>query len=252
MSLYQHFARIYSAGPYTTYSQNMAELLPGVLARYQAPGGGQLLDIACGEGTFAVAAARQGWQVSGVDQSADMLALARERATQSGLEIELQQVDMRQLDFDSRFDLATCWYDSLNYILKGDDLQLVFQRVARALKPRGWFIFDMNTLYGLAVVWQRQPSYVEQESADLMEIHENAFDYEQQIASQRIIAYTRKGELWERMEEIHQERSYPLSSVDEWLKQAGFELVACLGDLRQDKSPEISSPRVWYILRKGN
>mgnify|MGYP001165615625 FL=1 len=249
MSLYQQFAKVYASG-YRGYSQTMAELLPAVIRHYHLAPGERLLDIACGEGSFAVAAAQQGWQVVGVDQSCDMLDLARAHALEAGVSAEFSCMDMRELDFSGQFDLATCWYDSLNYMLTAEDLGNAFKGVARALKPGGHFLFDMNTVYGLAVSWPRQPNAVRQDTPDLMEIHQTRYDHEAQIASVRIVAFLRKGDLWDRMEEVHQEKAYPVSTVQALLEAAGFEVAATLGNLREFIPLQLDSPRMWWLARK--
>ena len=58
MSFYNKFAYFYTKGQYPQYSEKMVELLPPVLARFDAQPQ-TILDIACGEGSFAVAMAKR-------------------------------------------------------------------------------------------------------------------------------------------------------------------------------------------------
>jgi 2-polyprenyl-3-methyl-5-hydroxy-6-metoxy-1,4-benzoquinol methylase len=98
MSIYNEFAYVYHQGPYPAYSLRMAELLPAVLDRFgchpQA-----LLDLACGEGSFAITLAKQGKQVTGVDASTRMLQIARIKAAEGGVNVQFIEMDMRSLDF---------------------------------------------------------------------------------------------------------------------------------------------------------
>jgi ubiquinone/menaquinone biosynthesis C-methylase UbiE len=153
MSFYNKFAYFYTKGPYPKYSQRMVELLPPVLARFDAQPQ-TILDIACGEGTFAVAMTKKGFRVTGFDRSPQMLEFARERAERENAKVEFLHQDMRSLAFDEQFDLVTCWFDSLNYVLELEGIQKTFVDVHRALRKAGLFVFDMNTVYGLAVDWQ--------------------------------------------------------------------------------------------------
>jgi len=68
MGVYENFAYFYAKGPYTKYSKRMAELLPAVLERFGAKPQ-KILDIACGDGTFAVTMAKKGFKVKGIDIS---------------------------------------------------------------------------------------------------------------------------------------------------------------------------------------
>jgi SAM-dependent methyltransferase len=249
MGIYAEFARVYAQGPYRRYSADMAGLLPAALDRFAAQPQ-TVLDLACGEGTFALAMARQGFQVTGVDQSAQMLELAREQAAREGLNVEFALQDMRTLPFADRFDLVTCWYDSLNYLLQVADLERTFAGVHQAVRADGLFVFDMNTLYGLAVHWQRQACYVQQDTPALLEIHRTGYDYERDIATVHITAFVREGDTWRRLDEEHSERGYPLEEIRRCFRAAGWQELACWGSLREMSALQPDSGRVWFVLRK--
>lgn len=250
MPLYNRFAEIYARGPYLAYANGMVESLPRLLTQFHIPTSpGRLLDVACGEGTFAVALAKQGWRVTGIDLSPQMLALARERARDAGVTARFQQKDMRRLTYDNEFNLVTCWFDSLNYLLEEDDLLLTFNGIARALKPGGWFIADMNTRIGLIVGWMQQKEYIQQDTPDLMEVHKHSFDYERMIASVHITAFLNKGGGWERIDETHQERAYSLETIKECLRSAGLEVAGMIGSLNDLTPVNAESRRVWLVAR---
>lgn len=249
MEIYQKFARFYAAGPYPEYSRRMAELLPPVLERFGAKPK-TLLDLACGEGTFAVIMAQRGFKVTGVDASSEMLRFARKKAEEAGVEVQLIKQDMRTLSLPEKFDVVTCWYDSLNYLLEWEELAQTFANVARVLNPGGLFIFDMNTIYGLAVSWQRQqPAYVEQDTGELFEVHRTSYDYERNIATLKITGFIREGEVWRRIDEEHRERGYTLSEIRKALRQAKLAELACFGSLREMAESKPDSPRVWFVAQ---
>jgi len=184
MTIYGAFADLYAKGPYPEYSVHMAEMLPTVFERIGARPQ-SILDVACGEGAFAVKVAKAGFTVTGIDLSDAMLRFARKRAKEEAVDVEFSLQDMRCLPFEESFDLVTCWYDSLNYLLILDDLEKTFTGAARALKKGGFFIFDVNTVYGLAVLWQQESCYIQQDNPDLLEIHRTSFDFETNIATLR-------------------------------------------------------------------
>jgi SAM-dependent methyltransferase len=73
--------------------------------------GERVLDVACGNGNAALAAARRFCQVIGVDYVPALLERARERAKAEGLEVDFQEADAEDLPFaDDSFDavLSTC------------------------------------------------------------------------------------------------------------------------------------------------
>jgi SAM-dependent methyltransferase len=113
--------------------------------------GGTLLDVACGTGkSFAPFLAR-GFRVTGVDASAAMLATAARRAP----EVALARADMRDLPAFGRFDLVTCFDDSLNHLLDEHDLVAAFRGMAASVARRGLIAFDLNTLLAYRTTFAR-------------------------------------------------------------------------------------------------
>ncbi|MBP9041426.1 MAG: class I SAM-dependent methyltransferase [Anaerolineaceae bacterium] len=252
MKTYDRFAKIYAEGRYPNLSQAMAEIFPTVMQQYKIPSNGskRLLDIACGEGSFAVSMAKKGWNVTGIDQSEEMLRLARHRASQTKVKVDFINQDMRFIDFSSQFDIATCWFDSLNYLITNDDLQSAFNNISRALKPNGWFLFDMNTVYGLAVTWQKKSCAVEQETSDLLELHRTSYNYEKRLACLTITWFVKVDDRWEKFEEKHTERAFSIEEIEKCLEYAGFHIVDKLGRLDPFTPLQPNSSRVWFIARK--
>lgn len=249
MSVYEKFAHFYAKGPYPQYSKRMAELLPTVLQRFGAKPQA-ILDLACGEGAFAVTMAKKGFQVTGVDLSSQMLQIAGECAKKEKVNVEFVLQDMRSLLFEERFDLVTCWYDSLNYLLELEDLEQTFTGVHSALKKGGLFIFDMNTIYGLAVNWQEHPWNVQQDTSELFEIHNPSYDFEKKIATLRITGFMKQGNDWIRIDEEHKERGYSLEEIRQCLRNADLKELACWGSLQEMSEPKPDSGRVWFIMQK--
>ncbi|WP_369039009.1 class I SAM-dependent methyltransferase [Stenotrophomonas maltophilia] len=93
----------------------------------------ELLDIGCGTGASVLAAAqaRPGARCTGVDISAPMLALARQRAAGLGLDIDFIVADAQRHRFDSaRYD----WVQSRLGVMFFDDTQAAFANLHRAAR----------------------------------------------------------------------------------------------------------------------
>jgi len=250
MAVYNRFASIYQRDPYLRFSQSLAE---SILPQYLTELGikpRDLLDVACGEGSFAVAMAQHGCQVTGIDQSPQMIELAQERARDADVQVEFRVEDMRSLSFQNKFDLVTCFFDSLNYLLTIKGLQDAFQNMYDALRPGGFYIFDMNTIYGLAVDWMREQTYIQNEKDDFIELHRQDFDYENLIATMAVTVFQKQGDLWSRFDETHQERGYPIADIQFLLNEIGFEIIGMYGKLSKRSEIQTTSPRMWFSARK--
>src|SRR5919198_851041 len=63
-----------------------------------------ILDLGCGTGNHSIRLARRGYDVSGVDLSPDMLAIAAEKSAAAGTSIAFSRGDVRRVDLGRTFD----------------------------------------------------------------------------------------------------------------------------------------------------
>lgn len=105
--------------------------------------GNRLLDLGCGAGRHAIELAKRSYDVTGVDVSPFMLAEARKRAAEAGVEVTFIQLDLSDLGSALRgtsFDAAICLCESGLGVL-GEEADFRFlQDVHRLLKPGGGFV----------------------------------------------------------------------------------------------------------------
>jgi SAM-dependent methyltransferase len=103
----------------------------------------RVLDLCCGQGRHAVALAKRGCRVVGVDRSESLLDRARRAAAEEGAEVEYVRSDMREIDFDGEFDAVINMFTAFGYFDSDAQDLLVLRAVARALKPGGKFLIDL-------------------------------------------------------------------------------------------------------------
>ncbi len=98
--------------------------------------GARVLDAGCGPGRHALALARRGIAVVGVDLSPEFVALARAKA--GDLPVEFRTGDVRSLTYASEFDAVLCLCQGGFGLLGGGDDELaVVERFATSLRPGG-------------------------------------------------------------------------------------------------------------------
>ena len=96
--------------------------------------GQRVLDVACGSGNTAIAAARRKCQVTGVDYVPALLSRARERAAVEGLEINFQEGDAEDLKFpDASFDVVLSTFG----VMFAPNQQQAAAEMLRVCKPGG-------------------------------------------------------------------------------------------------------------------
>jgi SAM-dependent methyltransferase len=104
---------------------------------------GPLVELAVGTGRVAIPVARAtGRRVLGIDSSAGMLAQARVRAVEEGVELDLREADIRELELDEPAALIYCPGRSLLHLPTWADRRRCFERVAASLQPDGRFAWN--------------------------------------------------------------------------------------------------------------
>jgi len=114
--------------------------------------GRRLLDVGCGDGMYLVEAARRGAQVSGVDMSQAMLIVARRRAADASVKVELNRGDIQALPFeDDTFDIVT----AITVLCIAPDPQQAVDEMARVLTPGGRLVIGELGRWNTWAAWRR-------------------------------------------------------------------------------------------------
>lgn len=223
---YAQLARVYDLMGADEHSVMMTEYCQKIFQRFKIRPK-NVLDLCCGTGTALEIFADWGYTVAGLDQSAAMLAVAAKKL--KGRKIKLYQKSLpkfKLLDAHGkstcRFDLVTCFYDSLNYLKNARELKASFRSVFEHLEPGGWFIFDMNTEASLRILWGGQIYAGAMD--DIAWIWRNNFIEKKNAAECETTCFYKVGKMWDRFDEVHVERAYENAQIIEMLEAVGFDV----------------------------
>jgi SAM-dependent methyltransferase len=101
--------------------------------------GQRVLDVACGTGVVSVTAARLGAQVTGLDLTPELLAVARENARIAAVAIEWHEGDVEQLPFETdTFDVVVSQFGHMF----APRPEVAIAEMLRVLKPEGVIAFS--------------------------------------------------------------------------------------------------------------
>ncbi|HEY8446477.1 MAG TPA: class I SAM-dependent methyltransferase [Thermomicrobiales bacterium] len=225
---YSRYAEVYDKIGQRVFGEHIAEAtLAWLSERGVQPR--RIADLACGTGAATLVFAAIGATVYGVDRSPEMLAVAAKVMTDAGLSVEWLCQDIRDLCLPEPVDLATCFFDSVNYLTEDGDLPRFFARVHHALVPGGYFVFDLNTRRRLADAWG-DACIIAADREDLFGIYRSWFDPATDLSPLQLTFFVRDDSqpsesCWVRFDEEHVERAYALADVAAWLADAGFDVV---------------------------
>jgi SAM-dependent methyltransferase len=229
MSEYDPFAAIYDQ-----WSAHMTEDVPFYVALAREADG-PIVELAVGTGRVAIPVATEtGKPVIGVDLSPAMLAVARERATEARVDLDLRLQDMRDFKLDEPAALVYSPFRSVLHMPTWADKRRVFEGVTASLQPGGrfaWnaFVFDHEIASRLHGQHQEEPL-----PHTVTQVpHESRVDIE--LDSGAAVS------LW-------------WATRNEWLgliDVAGLEVEALYGDFERGAFDEDSREFVWVARKPG-
>jgi ubiquinone/menaquinone biosynthesis C-methylase UbiE len=249
--MYERYAAVYDGSGQVRYALLAAPYIHELLQSHPLSGR-RAIDIACGTGTLALLLAGTGWEMLGVDAAPAMLAEAEAKASDAELEgrVAFLQADMRRLAEvvpPGTFDLATCLYDSLNYMQEEADLGACFASAAHVLRPGGLYIGDMNTRHFLEHEWgfcdvREQSGYVQ--------VEQSWFDPISETTTLHLTGFIGDDERgYERFDEQHRERAYADATVERLLAAAGLRVEGRYDSFTHEP-PGPRTQRIFWVARK--
>ena len=207
-------------------------------------------DLACGTGTTALALARQGIKMYGVDLSPTMRRLAREKSRRLGLPLRVIGGDMRNFQLPEPVDLVLCEFDALNHVDRKGDLALVARAVSRALRPGGYFYFDVNNRLAFETIW---PGTWWVEKPGVAVVMHGGYDRQRDRGWSNVEWFLRDGKYWRRRHERIEQVAWTKAEMRSALRGAGFDRIGAFdatpfftGDLRIRPGC-----RTFYLARKS-
>jgi SAM-dependent methyltransferase len=200
------------------------DLIERVLGDYgHAPAGRRLLDLGCGTGRHAAPLAERGYDVLGVDRSADMLRQAAARGSSARFELG----EIGALDLGQTFDAVLMMFAVLGYQVGNADLQAALAAARRHTLRGGLFFADF--WYGPAVLAQRPGERIkvmDTTNGQVIRVASGALDARQNLCTVDYRVWRiAQGRLVSETRERHPMRYFFAPELELLLAQAGFELV---------------------------
>ncbi|MGK7377827.1 class I SAM-dependent DNA methyltransferase [Planococcus sp. 1R117A] len=209
---------------------------------------GKILDLACGTGTLSQLFSEMGFEVTASDLSEEMLTIASQRFQEAGQHIPVLQLSMDNLEGLSGFDAVTIAIDSLNYLETEKQVQQTFKEVFAALNEGGHFFFDVHSVYKVDHVYMDSPFVYDGE--DIAYIwHTEPGNYAHSVIHD-ITFFIQQGQMFERFEETHEQRTFKVSDYVAWLEAAGFQVESVTADFTGE-APDEESERIFFHAKKN-
>lgn len=247
MASYESFARVYDDFmdniPYDDWAGYVISLL-----KEKGIEEGLLLDLGCGTGNITQRLAKSGYDMIGVDNSAEMLEIAQEKNIEEESQILYLLQDMREFELYGTVRAVISICDSMNYIIEYEDLTEVFRLVNNYLDPEGYFIFDMNTLYKYETILADNTIAEDRETMSF--IWDNYFYEEERINEYNLNLFLQEEDgRYRKFTETHYQKAYTIDEVKQAITDGGMECIA-IYDAFTREAPRKDSQRVYVIARE--
>ncbi|MBT9174952.1 MAG: hypothetical protein DDT22_00618 [candidate division WS2 bacterium] len=204
--------------------------------------GSKILDLCCGFGRITNILAEKSYSMSGLDNSAGFLEIARKEAEKKQLKVNYYQDDLRNLKFDEEFDAVINIFTSFGYFSDEDNFK-VLQGISHSLKKGGKFFLDMfNREYILKnylpyVVTKREEGYI----AEI-----NSFDIiNSRNCTERILfrdGIIKKANFFV--------RAYTFTEMKNLLSKVGLKVTMTYGNFKIDEPYTLNSRRMIVVAIK--
>ena len=224
---------------------NMNDACDRFLSYFTGPA--YILDLGCGTGKMTRLMSEQGYDMTGIDNAAEMLQIAAMEPGEVPILYLLQDMQDLELDGCVRAVYSVC--DCVNYVLDEEELQQAFSRVHEYLEEDGVFIFDVNTSYKYTKLLAENTFAESRDEGSF--IWDNYYDEEERINEYDLTLFIPEGdELYRRYTETHYQRNYETATLLKLLKNAGFTDI-CVYDDYTDAPLCETSERAVFVAKKS-
>ncbi len=251
MKPYEALAAVYDRLNGDVDYEALADFAAATFARYGVSPE-LVLDLGCGTGGLTFPLARRGYDMIGVDGSADMLSKAYERrVAENAPGVLFLCQDMRAFELYGTVGAVVSSLDCMNYLTGKGDLEKCFSLVYNYLDPGGVFLFDVNTPYKFRHIYGNEAYVLESEEGGRSAYcgWQNEYEEESRLCRFYLSVFTEEEDgRYSRTDEEQLERCYTKEELTAALTRAGFEEISFFGDLHFG-APEETTER-WYVAAK--
>lgn len=225
---YSSLASIYDEVMSDVDYETWADYVDEIIITHK-PDARRLLELACGTGTIALSLEELDcYEITATDGSTDMIRVAKEKGAIVNSEVQFEVMDFNDIQLNETYDVVYLIFDSINYLLKEEQIIKLHKDVKQILSPNGIFIYDFTTPRNSrkAVEYldndqhtiKKKYRYQRESIYDAKnQIHTNIFQIElleQEIESENRI-----------VREIHRQKIYPQEFMRSLIEKTEFTIL---------------------------
>ncbi|MGP4074472.1 class I SAM-dependent DNA methyltransferase [Halobacillus sp. K22] len=240
---YQQMAQVYDRLMRDAPYDHWAEFTDKMIKRF-LPDAQSIVDAGCGTGEVTHRLNEEGYLLTGVDLSEDMLAVAQQKGPSA--KIQWLHQDITDLAGLKDVECVISYCDVINYLSDHEDVIRAFRSIYESLCPSGLFIFDVHSIDHI------QDNLIGATFAEVYDDLSYIWFCDQGEIENRMIHdltfFVQNGPNYERFDEQHVQQGYSSPQLSEWLKQTGFKIQFISADFQMEETD--SGERMFFVCQK--
>ena len=207
-----------------------------------------ILDLGCGTGKMTLELASRGYDMTGVDNSSEMLDIASNSAAELNISNVLWLLqDMREFELYGTVGVVVSCLDCMNHLTNASDFKKCLSHVHNYLVPGGIFIFDINGRGKFREVYSDNSYVFESDSS--MCIWQNSYNDKTGICDFYITLFSENEDgSYYRDDEAQKEKMYTLKSIKKMLKESSLDFIGAYSDFNFTEATD-DDHRIYIVAK---
>jgi len=202
---------------------------------------GLILELGCGTGKFGAKFSRDDFPIYGMDNSLQMLKMAKARAFK---DFRIFCGDMTRFYLSGRFDFVFSVHDTMNYLLDYTSIRRALRSVRAVLSRNGVFMFDITTEHNIRRYFEGKTMRYSVQGTEIE--WDNSYDRRKRIIRSTLDFRKPNGET---TSEEHLQRIYTVGEIKKLLDRERFRIIDIFGDYGFDP-PGKETVMINFVTRK--
>lgn len=246
MEAYSDFAYVYDHFMEDTPYDEWCDSIVDILKKNRITEG-LVCELGAGTGEMTRRLRDKGFDMIGIDNSEEMLMVARQKEQEDSSILYLCQ-DMTEFELYGTVAAVVSVCDCVNYLLEDEELLATFKLVNNYLDPKGIFIFDFNTRHKYRDVIGE--ATIAESDEDASFIWNNFYDEETDINEYDLTFFVKEeDDRYRRFDEVHLQRGYTLSEVRRMIDKSGLVFLEAFDADTKEKATE-DSERIVIVAKE--
>lgn len=240
--MHKEFAEIYDLFMKNTDYKDWYKFLRNYIQKK-----GEILDLGCGTGEFIHRFVKDGFYVTGIDLSEDMIRLSKEKLTKMSVDdtkYDLKIEDIRTYEHTKEVDYIICNFDTVNYFSSTRDFEKFLENSNANLKKEGYLIFDVVTeeifeeIFENGIFLDEEPEYT------------SIWRYEKKskkkyfVEIDLFVKQKDGGNIFKKYNEQHEKYMYDPEWIIETARKKNFEVYDVASN------PKFGESRIFFVFKK--